>query len=133
MKRVWCWERLREGGGGDDRGRDGWTAPPTQWMWVWVSSGSWQWTESPGMLQCMGSQRIEHDWVTELNWNNHHKHDSICFSKNTLTVCIFTSGLLLLVNPPVCDNLQIFPRSDLNWVIGLLDKHFLFFFNINLF
>ena len=38
-------------------------------MWVWVNSGSWWWTGRPGMLQFMGSQRVRHDWVTELNWN----------------------------------------------------------------
>ena len=36
--------------------------------WVWVGSGSWWWTGRPGMLQSMGSQRIRHDWATELNW-----------------------------------------------------------------
>jgi len=40
----------------------------TQWTWVWVSSGSWRWTGKPGVLQSMGSQRVQHDWVTELNW-----------------------------------------------------------------
>ena len=39
-----------------------------QWAWVWVDSGSWWWTGRPGMLQCMGLQRVKHDWVTELNW-----------------------------------------------------------------
>ena len=43
-------------------------ASPTQWTWVWVNSGSWWWTGSPGVLQFMGSQRVKHDWVTELNW-----------------------------------------------------------------
>ena len=42
-------------------------ASPTGWTWVWVSSGSWWWTRKPGMLQSMGSQRVRHDWVTELN------------------------------------------------------------------
>ena len=32
------------------------------------SSGSWWWTGKPGMLQSMGSQRVGHDWATELNW-----------------------------------------------------------------
>ena len=41
----------------------------TQWTWVWVNSGSWRWTGKPGVLQSMGSQRIGHAWVTELNWN----------------------------------------------------------------
>ena len=40
-KRPWCWERLRAGGEGDDRGWDGWMASPTRWTWVWVDSGSW--------------------------------------------------------------------------------------------
>ena len=33
-KRSWCWERLKAGEG-DDRGRDGWMASPTQWTWAW--------------------------------------------------------------------------------------------------
>ena len=51
----------------DDRGWDGWMASPTQWTWVWVDSGSWWWTGRPGVLRFMGSQRVGHDWVTELN------------------------------------------------------------------
>ena len=39
-----------------------------QRTWVWVNSGSWWWTGRPGMLQFTGSQRIRHDWETELNW-----------------------------------------------------------------
>ena len=42
---------------------------PTQQTWVWVDSGNWWWTGRPGVLQFMGSQRVGHDWVTELNWN----------------------------------------------------------------
>ena len=38
----------------------------TQWTWVWVNCGSWWWTGRPGVLQFMGSQRVGHDWVTEL-------------------------------------------------------------------
>ena len=40
----------------------------TQWTCVWVISGSWWWTGRPGMLRFIGSQRVRHDWVTELNW-----------------------------------------------------------------
>ena len=136
----WCWERLRAGGEGDDRWRDGWMASPTQWTmhlsprawwgrvgviggndlsskllcfhsragvliqphmsgksvfryllwgffydtyikqgcylqrsllisnWLWVNSGGWWRTGRPGVLQSMGSQRVRHDWATELNW-----------------------------------------------------------------
>ena len=49
------------------RGWDGWMASPTQWTWVWVNSGSWWWTGRPGMLRITGSQRVGHDWETELN------------------------------------------------------------------
>ena len=45
----------------DNRGWNGWMIPPTQWTWVWVNSGSWRGTGR--------SQRVRHDWVTELNWN----------------------------------------------------------------
>ena len=55
-KRPWCWERLKVGGQGDDRGWDGWMASLTQWTWVWVNSWSWWWTGRPGVLQSMGSQ-----------------------------------------------------------------------------
>ena len=67
-KRPWCWERLKAGGEGDDRKGDGWMASLTEWTWVWVGSRSWWWTGKPGVLQSMGSQRIGHNWVTELNW-----------------------------------------------------------------
>ena len=52
--RHWCWERLKAGGEGDDRGWGVWMASPTRWSWVWVSSGSWWWIGKPGMLQSMG-------------------------------------------------------------------------------
>ena len=59
----WRWEEK-----GDDRGWDGWMASLTQWTWVWVSSRRWWWTGRPGVLRSMGSQRVGHDWATELNW-----------------------------------------------------------------
>ena len=63
-KRSWCWERLKAGEEGDNRGWDGWMAP-TQWTRVWVGSGWWWWTGRPGMLQSMGSQWVRQDWVTK--------------------------------------------------------------------
>ena len=55
---------------GDDRGWDGWMASPTRWTWVWVNSRSWWWTERPGVFRFMGSQRVGHDWATEVNWTD---------------------------------------------------------------
>ena len=63
----WCWEGLGAGRKGDYRGWDGWMASLTRWTWVWVNSRSWWWTGRPGVLQFMGSQRVGHDWETELN------------------------------------------------------------------
>ena len=54
-ERPWCWERLKAGGDGNNRGWDGWMASPTRWTQVRVSSSSWWWTEKPGMLQSNGS------------------------------------------------------------------------------
>ena len=50
------WQRMR------------WMASLTRWTRVWVNSGSWWWTGRPGVLQFMGSQRVGHNWATELNW-----------------------------------------------------------------
>ena len=66
----WCWEGLGAKGEEDDWGWDGWMASRTRWTWVWVNSRSWWWTGRPGMLWCMGSQRVGHDWATELNWTD---------------------------------------------------------------
>jgi len=52
---------------GIDWGWVGWMASRTQWAWVSLSSGSWWWTGYPFVLQSIGSQRVGHDWVTELN------------------------------------------------------------------
>ena len=81
LKRPWCWEGLGAGGEGDNRGWDGWTASLTECKWVWVNSGSWWWTGRPGMLQSMGSQRVGHDWATELNWTELKTHGNY-FLKN---------------------------------------------------
>ena len=54
-KKPWCWERLKAGEEGADRGWNG-------WMYHWPNRHEWsnserQWrTGKPGMLQPMGSQ-----------------------------------------------------------------------------
>ena len=77
-KRLWCWEGLGAGGKGDDRGWVGWMASPTRWTWVWVNFGSWWWTGRPGVLWFMGSQRVGHDWATELNWTEQLPSPLVC-------------------------------------------------------
>ena len=67
LKRPWCWERLKVGGEGDDRGWNAWVASPTRGTWVWTSFRSSWWTGKPGILQSEGAQRFGLDWVVELN------------------------------------------------------------------
>ena len=67
-KKPWCWERLKAGGEGNNRGWDGWMASLTRWTRVWVGSKSCWWTGKPGVLQSVGLQRVTHNWATEPNW-----------------------------------------------------------------
>ena len=74
-KEPWCWERLKAGGEGDDRGWDGWMASPILWTWVWVSSGSWcrqgAWcAEVHGVTK----SRTQLSDCTELNWTEYYEH-----------------------------------------------------------
>ena len=63
-KIPWCWERLKAGGEGDDRGWAGWMASHTQWTWVWASSRSWGWPGKPGVLQSIGCKELDMtEWV----------------------------------------------------------------------
>jgi len=75
------------------RGWDGWIASLTRWTWVWVNSRSWWWTGRPGMLRFMGSQRVGHDWATELNLIFHCvyvlplSHPFVCWWISRLLPC----------------------------------------------
>ena len=60
---------------------------------VLVDSRSWWWTGRPGVLRFMGSQRVGHDWVTELNWiklniNNSEKPKIEKWNKNKTRIII---------------------------------------------
>ena len=48
-------------------------------MWVWVNSGSWWWTGRPGVLRFMGSQRVGHNWATELTTRKMQSIKRSCF------------------------------------------------------
>ena len=71
----WCWERLKAGGEGDDRGWDGWMASLTQWTWVWANSKRWWRTGKPGALQFLGLQRVKRlsnrTTTTNMSFRNH--------------------------------------------------------------
>ena len=68
-KNPWCWERLKEGGEGDNRGWDGWMTSLTQWTWVWACFMRCRRTGKPdmlqSMLQSMESYRVRHYWASE--------------------------------------------------------------------
>ena len=92
-KRSWCWERLKAGGEGDNRGWDGWMASPTQRMWVWVNSGCWWCTGRPGVLRFMGSQ--ESNTTEWLNWTELIIHNYDIRYKILLPLNLFDFLLLI--------------------------------------
>ena len=66
-KRPWCWQRLKAGGEGDERGWDGWMASPTQWASVSLSKLQELVMEREAWHAAIhGSQRVRYDWVTEM-------------------------------------------------------------------
>ena len=64
--------------------------------WVWVSSRRWWWTGRPGVLQCMGLQRVRHDWATELNWTEHVQGLDLVPSHSLLSVAFYGVWSLLV-------------------------------------
>ena len=67
--------------------------------WVWVNSRSWWWTGWPGMLQSMGSQRVGHDWVAELNWSSPVPPlTSLTHSSNNVTASAWVRSHISQIN-----------------------------------
>ena len=64
-KRPWRWQRPKTAEEEGNRGWDGWMASSIQWTWTWANSRRWWGTGRPGVLQCLGLQRVGHDLVTE--------------------------------------------------------------------
>ena len=97
------WKRLMLGGigGRSIRGqqRIRWLmASLTRWTWVWVNSGSWWWIGSPGVLWFRGSQKVGHDWVTDLNWTDGYIYSySLLYLKNILRNWQLPAKILMLV------------------------------------
>ena len=66
LKRPWCWERLKVGGEGDDRGWDVWMASLTWWTWVEQALGV---SDGQGSLVCCSPWgRKESDMTKWPNW-----------------------------------------------------------------
>ena len=68
LKRPSCWERLKAGGEGDNRGWDGWMAPPTQFTWVWVTRGV---GDGQRGLACCSPRGHKKSGTTEQQKDNH--------------------------------------------------------------
>ena len=107
-KRPWCWERLRAGREGADRGWDGWTASLTQWTWIWANSGR-QWrTEKPGVLQFMGLQKVRHSLAFEQqHWVTNYKFGDLQHCPS--------STLYLTVT-------EVRRPGRLNWILSLEEQ-----------
>ena len=104
-KSPWCWDGLAAGGEGDDWGWNGWMASLTQWIWVWVNSRSLWWTGRPGVLRFMESQKVGHDWETELNCilDSFVDHDGYSISSKgflSTVVCIMIISLKFTHSSP---------------------------------
>jgi len=78
---------------GQQRMSISWMASPTQWTWVWVNSKTWWRTRRPGLLQSMGLQRVEHDWVTELNWTETSVFSSVWCCRFIKYICIHSVNI----------------------------------------
>ena len=87
----------------------------TRWTWVWVYSGSWWWTGRPGVLRFMGSQRVGHDWVTDLIWlANDSEH---FFHIWTCHLCIFFGKVSFQV---FCPFLKFCCLLSYCWILRVL-------------
>ena len=88
--------------------------------WVWVGSGSWWWTGKPGVLQSMGSQRVRHDWATELNWTDECKGEAQ--SRWWHSQASAPGTCLLSISPPsLCSSCnQASPSTPANCLQGVL-------------
>ena len=79
LEKPWCWERLRAGGEGGNRGWNGWMASLTQWTWIWVWANSgreWR-IGKPGVLQSMRLPRVRQDLVIEQQQSATTSHNQV--------------------------------------------------------
>ena len=98
---------------GTERGWDDWMVSPIRWTWVWVDSGSWWWIGRPGMLQFMRSQRVRHDWATELNWTERNIYCASIVLVGCRAVWIY-----VLYESPKCSSLPFFFLVEATWHRG---------------
>ena len=129
LEKTLMLEGLGAGGEGDNRGWDGCITSPTWWTWVRVNSRSWWWTGRPGVLWFMGSQRVGHDWTSELSRTFHcinvpqHLYPFICWWTSRLLPCpvyckYYCNGHLVPIHlkvPPKIPLLQFDIKNLNSW------------------
>jgi len=101
-KRPWCWGKLKAGGEGDNRRRDGWVVSLTQWDMN--LSKLWEMVKDREVLhvQSMGSQRVGQNWVTEQE-NNAVWISQTAFHFSFMDPCYtFTTSLLAFGEWSLC-------------------------------
>ena len=104
------WGQEEKGMTGDDREWDGWMVSPTRWTWVWMNSRSWWWTGRPGVLQFVGSQRVGHDWATDLTWQIYLQECWISSQKILAYLVLYSASL----DPTLQDLFLHIPYGSVN-------------------
>ena len=105
LEKTLCWERLKAGGEGNNRGWDSWMASLILWAWVWAGSGNWWWTRQPGMLQSMRSQS---DTTKQLNWLIE------CYGLNCVAISMASISYFEILTPN--PRMWVFENRLINWV-----------------
>ena len=116
-KSPWFWERLRAEGEEGIRGWDNWMASSTQWTWTWANSRiSWG-TGIPVVLQSMRSQRVGHDWATELNHSTpglpvHHQLPKLMSIESVMPSSHLILWCPLLLLPLISSSIRDFSNES---------------------
>ena len=97
-KRLWCWERLRAGREGGNRGWDGWVASLTPWTWVWVNSRGYEGQES--LAHCNQGVTKTWTWLNDSTTTNISLKTRIKWQSHTNSFLSSTNHLGLTY-PPV--------------------------------
>ena len=122
-KRLWCRERLKTEEE-DDREWDGWMTSLTWWPWVWASSGSWWWTGKSGVLQSMESQKVRHNWATELNWAV-NKNNFVIIITGAVVLCSMNKGFDQFIYKDNSFNINIWADlhilRKLKWLVSVFE------------
>ena len=93
----------------------GWDDPLEEEMATYSSIPAWRipWTEEPGRLQCMGSQRVGHDWETNTFT---FTIPGACLYRFIISTmwCAVLIGSLPLTKPVSASQLQPLPKAHLD-------------------